>query len=169
MLAEVNGQEIRPEFSRRMFPVVVTDVDSALAWEPDPNQSYVIAEDAGLFPDRRLPGVLPVNYNIQNVKFTTIIAPNKQSRSSNMIEGSMTIIEPYGVTFLDTLCVAASYFYPGGANYTTLPYMLQLDFFGYDDNGDPISDSDTIGLRKRFPINCLLMIGVFERSGIQRS
>ena len=130
-----------------------TDVDSALAWNPGPT-SYVIAEDSGLYPDRRLPGVLPVNYNIQTVNFTTIIAPNKQTRSSNMIEGNMTILEPYGVTFVDTLCIAASTFSPQtqNNNFTSLPYMLQLDFFGYDDNGNSISDSDAMALRKRFPI-----------------
>lgn len=129
------------------------DVDSAMAWEPK-RSSYVVAEDGGRFPDRRIPGV-PFNYNIQSVNFTTTVAPSEQSRSSNMIEGDMTIVEPY-VTFLDTLALAAAEYSNanGGANiYTTFPYMLQLDFFGYDDKNNPIPTDGT--LRKRFPINLI--------------
>ena len=148
------------DFNRLM---TCTDVDQALAWEPGP-WSYVVAEDSGLYPDRRIPGILPVNYNIQDVNFETIIAPNKQSRSSNMISGSMTIIEPYGVTFIDSLIVA-SFDGTKYTNYTGQPYMLQLEFFGYDDNGDPIPKSELTTYRKRFPIR-LLEVGV-EVSGSQ--
>lgn len=133
--------------------MVVTDVEDALSWNPGYN-SYVVAEDAGRYPDRRVPGILPVNYNIQSVNFTTVISPTKQTRSSNMIEGSMTIMEPYGVTFVDSL-VAASFDGQNYNNYTTQPYLLQLDFHGYDDNGNPIPDSESIALRKRFPIKLL--------------
>jgi len=141
------------------------DVDSALAWQPSLN-SYVVAEDSGLYPTRRVPGILPVNYNIQDVEFTTVIAPNKQSRSSNMIDGKLTIIEPYGVTFIDSL-IAASYDGQKYNNYTSQPYMLQLEFFGYDDNGDPIPKNETEKFVKRFPIK---LLGVkVEVSGSQGS
>ena len=65
----------------------------------------------------------------------------------------MTILEPYGITFVDTL-VAASF---DGAsqsfrNWTQLPYMLELNFHGYDDQGNPIADSNMALYRKRFPI-----------------
>jgi len=152
-----------PDYNNLM---ALDDVGNALSWEPTVGSSFVIAEDSGLYPDRRLPGVLPVNYNIQSVNFTTLIAPSQETRSSNLIDGSMTIVEPYGVTFLDTLCVAASYFspkYDNNNNYTTQPYMLQLDFFGYDDEGKQIPVTDT-SLRKRFPIQ-LLTVGLEANSG----
>ena len=138
------------DFNRLM---AADDVDVALRWEPGP-KSYVVAEDSGLYPNRRIPGVLPVNYNIQEVNFETVIAPNKQSRSSNMINGDMTIIEPYGVTFIDTL-IAASFDGKKYTNYTSRPYMLQLEFFGYDDAGNPIPKSESSQFRKRFPIKLL--------------
>ena len=66
-----------------------TDIDSALAWEPGPN-SYVVAEDAGLYPNRRIPGVLPVNYNIQSIDIKTQVSPTQTSRSSNILDRKST-------------------------------------------------------------------------------
>jgi hypothetical protein len=139
------------------------DVTDALNWTPSSN-SWVIAEDSGLFPDRRYPGRSsdmkypgPLNYNIDSVEFETTIAANKQTRSSNLIEGAMTIVEPYGVTFLDSL-IDMSFDTSTGTykNYTQHPFMLQCDFTGYDDTGTPIPDNITI-YRKRFPIKLLSM------------
>lgn len=128
----------------------------AMAWKPS-KQSFVIAEDSGLYPDMRTSPVngtyFGLNYNIQDVTLTTLITPNKTTRSASMIDGTMTIVEPQGVTLFDNL-VAAS-FDPGNKkylNYLSRPYMLQLDFVGYDDNGDPVPASETAIYRKRFPI-----------------
>ena len=131
------------------------DIEYALNWSPGP-RSYVVAEDSGLYPDRRLPDSPGLNYNIQDVTFNSVITPTKTSRSSNVLDGSMTIIEPYGVTFIDQL-VAASYDGTRFNNYTQQPYMLQVDFRGYDDNGEPIPQSAMTTFRKRFPIKILSM------------
>jgi hypothetical protein len=114
------------------------------------NKSFVLAQDGGIFPSRRVPGN-PLNYNIQSVKFETAIGPGKKNRSSNMLDGSMTIIEPYGVTFIENL-IEASFDGEKYNNYTLRPYMLQLEFKGYDDNGEPISSTLTSQMRRRFPI-----------------
>lgn len=127
-----------------------TDVGSAVAY-PLGNKSYVVAEDSGLYPDRRLPTQLGLNYNIQTVDFLTVVGHNSTSKTSNMIDGSLTIVEPYGVTFIDSL-VQASFINTPGYNYLEQPYMLQLDFKGYDDAGNPIPDAATALYRKRFPI-----------------
>ena len=48
------------------------------------SKSYCVAEDSGRFNDRRVPSTainssrFGLNYNIQNVSFTTTIAPNKR-------------------------------------------------------------------------------------------
>ena len=148
------------DYNQLMNAVDVTD---AIAWNPSAN-SWVIAEDSGLYPNRRYPGRAtdrkysgPLNYNIESVEFETTIASNQQSRSSNMIDGAMTIVEPYGVTFLDSL-IDMSFDDNSGMyrNYTQQPFMLQCDFKGYDDNGDPVPDNFTI-YRKRFPIRMLSM------------
>jgi len=118
--------------------------------------SYVVAEDSGLYPQRRLPTQVGLNYNIQDVNIETVVGLNSKSKSSNMITGSMTIVEPYGVTFLDSL-VRASGMAGSYQNYTEQPFMLQIDFTGYDDAGDPIPSSETSIYRKRFPIRIIGM------------
>ena len=129
------------------------DVDSAMAWQPGPT-SYVVAEDSGLYPDRRLPASAGLNYNIQDVQLSTTFGLNKTTETSNLLSGSMTILEPYGVTFIDNL-VAASWDGQQYNNYTQHPFMLQLDFHGYDDQGNQLPDTQTSIYRKRFPITLL--------------
>jgi hypothetical protein len=126
------------------------DVGDALA-QPLRPTSYVIAEDSGIYPNRRLPSTLGLNYNIQDVSFDTIVGLNTISKSTNSALGSMTILEPYGVTLIDSLVQAGLQLTPG-SNYLMQPYMLQLDFKGYDNAGNPIPDSVTALYRKRFPI-----------------
>ena len=126
-----------------------TDVDKALSWEP--SNSYVIAEDGGLFVSRRHPATLGLNYNIQDVDFITVPSLNNIGRGTNLLSGNATILEPYGVSLIDTL-VAASWNGSSFTNYTDQPYMLQLDFHGYDDNGNQLADPS---LRKRFPIRII--------------
>jgi hypothetical protein len=132
------------------------DVQQAQNWSPTVGKSFVLAEDGGRYPDQRLPTTSGLNYNIQSVNFTTVISPNKQSQSTNLITGKMNIKEPYGVTLIDALVLQSfASKSPGGvsSNYLDQPYMLQLDFFGYDDAGNPIDKGiAALNLRKRFPI-----------------
>lgn len=124
------------------------DPDKASAWEFGP-RSYVVAEDSGLYPTRRIPGTLGLNYYIKDVELRSTIAPTLSSGSSNLLEGSCLIVEPQGVTFIDQL-VAASFDGTQFQNFTQQPYILQLEFKGYDNNGNPITLNNTY--RKRFPI-----------------
>jgi hypothetical protein len=73
------------------------------------------------------------------------------TQASNMISGEMTIIEPVGITFIEQL-IAASYNGTEFANYTQNPYILQLEFSGYDDAGNIIANSTSNLYKKRFPI-----------------
>lgn len=112
-------------------------------------RSYVIAEDSGLYPYRRLPTMNGLNYNIQNIDFESIIAPTSETKSAGTLTGSMTVVEPYGVTLLDSLVQMSV---NTGGSYTDRPYLLQIDFTGYDDSGNPLPSSQTNIYRKRFPI-----------------
>lgn len=141
------------------------DVTQALAWNPGP-KSYVIAEDGGRYPNRRHPATLGLNYHIQEVNFNTTIGPNKVSKSTSLVSGNMTIVEPYGVTLIDSL-VAASFDGQQFTNYNMHPYMLQLDFMGYDDKGDPMSNTAMALHRKRFPITLQTMKISVTGSGSQ--
>ena len=123
--------------------------------------SYVVAEDGGAYannaqyPDRRLPSTGGLNYNIEDIEFDTVIGPNTSSKNTNLISGTMTIVEPYGVTFMDSLIFASTTSNGTFRNYTAQPYMLQIDFVGYDDNGTPVPKSQTGIYRKRLPIRFL--------------
>lgn len=112
-------------------------------------KSYVIAEDSGLYPTRRLPTMNGLNYNIQDIEFETVIAPNEQTKSVNLLKGTMTIVEPYGVTFIDSLVAMGA---AKQINYTDHPYLLQIDFKGWDDAGNALPSSQTNIYRKRYPI-----------------
>ena len=137
------------------------DVDSAQAFKLS-DKSYVVAEDSGRYPDNRLPSQYGLNYQLQEVTLNTTIGLNKVSKHSNLLTGSLTILEPYGVTFIDTLADASwDPIQKQYINYTQQPYMLQLDFKGYDDNGVPVPDSEVALYRKRYPIVFLNMkVGV---------
>ena len=130
------------------------DVDKALTWFPAiGGGSYVLAEDSGIYPDRRVPNTFGINYNIEDVTFTSLIGHNKTSKSANLITGKMTVVEPLGCTFIDSMVQAGfDQKKQQFTNYTQQPYMLQLDFVGYDDYGQPLPAKDLALYRKRFPI-----------------
>lgn len=117
------------------------------------SKSYVIAEDSGLFPNQRLPTQNGLNYNIQSLEFDSVVGLNSKSKSSNMVSGHLMIVEPYGMTLLDTLVKQSRQSDGTYQSHTAQPYMIQVDFVGYDDNGDPAPASQTNIYRKRFPIN----------------
>lgn len=141
-----------------------TDVTGAMSWDPGPG-SYVIAEDSGLYPDRRMPFIpAMLNYQIQDVSFSTVLENTTSTQSSSFKTGKLTILEPYGVTFLENLAVASSQLSGPLNNWTLQPYLLQLDFHGYDDNGVQIPTGQSNLYRKRFPITITkVAVGVSTR------
>ena len=73
---------------------------------------------------------------------TTVVGLNSRTRNSNAVEINFTLIEPYGFTFINKLLkVAASV---GAKNWFQIPFMLQIDFLGNNDEGEvihPIPDT----------------------------
>ena len=130
------------------------DLTAVTSWNPG-QSSFVIAEDSGMYADRRQPGTLGLNYHIQEVEFMSL-APTSKTHSTSMLTGKFTILEPYGVTLLETL-IMASFDGTKFNNYADQPYMLQLDFHGYDDNGNSIPAGQSNLYRKRFPIKIQTM------------
>ena len=127
---------------------------SILQWKPTPGISYVIAEDGGQYPLQRLPTTSGLNYYIDSVNFDTVFVPGKTNLNTNLITGSLVVKEPYGVTLIDSIVMWSQQQknitgIPN--NYLDQPFMLQLDFFGYDDNGK-LLDSGPLNIKKRFPI-----------------
>ena len=128
------------------------DPDTALSYQLG-QDSYVVAEDAGLYPDRRLPSTFGLNFNIQSVKFSTSVAQGQSVRHSNAVVGEMVVVEPVGLSLIDSL-VAASINVNTKTidNWTQHPYLLELNFKGWDDAGNPIPSKLSNIYKKRFPI-----------------
>ena len=93
------------------------------------------------------------DFYFENLEFTTVIGMNARSKGTNVVDLNFSFIEPYGMTFLNRLLKAVDDI-PDirGTNYLQLPYMLQIDFFGYDQDGNIANLRD---LTKCIPIRLL--------------
>jgi hypothetical protein len=74
------------------------------------------------------------DFYFDSLKMKTVIGLNANSKGSNAIEISFTIIEPYGMTLLDRI-LDINTKELNAKNYLAMPYMLEVNFFGGDDKG----------------------------------
>jgi hypothetical protein len=80
-----------------------------------------------------LPGRL--EYFIDEFEIEALVAPNKRTGMTQAMPMSFKVHEPYSMgLFLQSLQAAA--LEAGFANYLKAPFMLELDFIGYDDDGN---------------------------------
>ena len=111
---------------------------------------YNIDEGASMF--KRAP-FFAEDFYFDNLNMTTVIGLNDRSRSTNAINLTFTIIEPYGVTLLNRILDLSADI--KSLNYIAQPYLLQIDFFGMNDAGE------IVGIipdqTKRIPIRILKM------------
>ena len=95
----------------------------------------VLMASAGRFPEGK--GRNPAwkeNFYIENLDLSTVIGLSAASQGSNAIGIKFNIIEPLGLTLIERLLKsseATSY-----ANYLEMAYAMQIDFIGYDDDGN---------------------------------
>lgn len=75
------------------------------------------------------------DFYFEDFKMNSVIGMTPMNRSTNVIDVSFTIIEPNGFSFINRLLDAATNL--GIKNYLEIPYMLQIDFYGSTDAGDP--------------------------------
>lgn len=73
---------------------------------------------------------------IDSMKMITVTSHNSQTRGSNAVDIEFTIIEPVGMTFIQSLIKLAVNI--GVKTWDNLPLVLQVDFFGQDNDGDYI-------------------------------
>jgi len=72
---------------------------------------------------------------IDNVNIDTYVAPNSRSRHSNAMSISFDVTEPYSMgQFFHNLKTAA--LVAGHLNYLQAPFLLGVEFIGYDDEGN---------------------------------
>lgn len=89
-----------------------------------------------------------LEYYIDNVDINSIISANPKTKQTNAVEIDFNVIEPYSMgLFLQTLQTAA--FRAGHKNYLEAPYLLTVDFKGYNVNGKYVNKPN---LKRIFPI-----------------
>ena len=76
------------------------------------------------------------DFYFEELKIKTIIGLNATSAASNAIEINFSIIEPYGMTLLDRI-LDINNNELDAKNYLEMPYLLEINFFGNDDGGNP--------------------------------
>ena len=86
-------------------------------------------------------------YFIDNVRTQAYVSPNPYSGISNVTRIEFEVIEPYSIgLFLETLELAASE--AGYNNYLDAPFVLGVEFVGYESNGSVSTDEKRVLLLK---------------------
>jgi hypothetical protein len=99
------------------------------------------------------------DFYFEDLNLTTIIGLNARSRETNAIDLTFTIFEPNGCTLIDRLITLTRTIAGAGTdNYLSMPYILQIDFLGYDEKGTPAARSGIIpGISKIIPLTLIEM------------
>lgn len=110
------------------------------------------------------------DFYFEDFKMQTVITPNMRNRNTNVIECSFTIIEPNGFTLINRMIAAANEvnanYVRGPGSYIHVPYVLQIDFFGYKETED--SKPEKIkDLTKIIPIKIINIETSVRQSGAE--
>jgi hypothetical protein len=114
--------------------------NNPLSYRKDPSIiENVVFSSAGRFDDKRAriqkKGISP-EYSINNLTMLSVIAPGLRNGVSNAITIKFEIHEPTGIGLLLQSLQSAA-INAGYVNYLkNCPYLLQLDFIGYEVDGD---------------------------------
>jgi len=89
-----------------------------------------------------------LEYFIDDVNINSLVGLNQATKQSNATNIEFKVTEPYSMgLFLQTIQVAAAQ--AGHKNYLEAPFVLSVEFKGWDDNGNLISKPN---LRRIFPM-----------------
>ena len=92
-----------------------------------------------------------LEFFIDDINIESLVSPNLKSRTTNANFFSFQLLEPYSMgLFMQTLQIAATA--SGYQNYIAAPFMLSVEFVGYDDDGDVLVTETGEYLRRDFPI-----------------
>lgn len=76
------------------------------------------------------------DFYFDDFKMNCVVTPTESSRNTNMIGAEFKIIEPYGMTLVERLMLEARDL--GIQNHLEAPYLLEIAFFAYDEQGTPV-------------------------------
>lgn len=103
--------------------------------------AYLIARSGGInnTTNNTTPGFEKLDYYIDDLVLKTATAAFNRSGSTNVTDITFKITEPYGFSFITNLNRAKNYFENSPSlprNATRLPFLLGIEFLGYDENGN---------------------------------
>lgn len=116
-----------------MAPMTPAMTKNPNMYQADNGLQYIIFSSAGRFDSQRVSTAYgKPEYFIDNVELSTINAPTKESGISGNTVITFDIIEPYSMgLFLQSIASAA--WRSGYNSYLECPFILRLDFVGFDD------------------------------------
>jgi hypothetical protein len=125
------------------------------------NYGSIILRSGGGFADNRVSTAYKTEYNpegkyefyIDNVNIDALISFNKMTKGSNSTTITFEVFEPYSMgLFLQVLQLAATE--RGHSNYSTAPFLLTMEFIGYDEDGTVISGASAVNdsLNRHIPL-----------------
>jgi len=101
------------------------------------------------------------DFYFDKMTLESVVGTNNKGRGSNVLTVDFTVVEPYGITLLDRLSLTADEL--GYNNPTEMIYLLQIDFFGYDDeNLNPTKIDKT---QRRIPIKIIRVEAGYNHNG----
>ena len=123
---------------------------------PEAARQYPIAVSGG-YPRKNASGNLERDFYIEDLRFNSAIGNRLASSATNNMDIEMSIIEPYSASFIGEIgTLAASV---NGVNITLAenPYLLEIDFAGYKDDGSMVPSilSTTTGGKKYIPVKII--------------
>ena len=92
------------------------------------------------------------DFYFDKLSMNTIVGCSARTRMTNAIEVNFTIIEPNGVTLLNRIILTSEKV--NAANYLQMPYLIQIDFYGYDDLGNIVA-SPIPNMTKFIPVKLI--------------
>ena len=110
----------------------------------------IIFSSGGRYDDKRVKvsaggsSVTSPEFYVNNFSMSAVLAPNSKTGNSNSIAFNWEIYEPYSMGLLLESMQAAA-IQSGYSNYMdNCPYLLRLDFQGYDETGQPMKGQEKL-------------------------
>ena len=92
---------------------------------------------------------------IRNVTMNSIPGLNEKRRLTSVTQISMEIVEPAGITLLERIRGAA--INNGYLDHLDAPFLLTIDFKGFDEQGRPASAKDSQNMKRLIPVKLVDM------------
>jgi hypothetical protein len=118
---------------------------------------------SGGFPRKSSSQIPQGDYYIDELRFTSIIGNQSAAAATHNIDLEMTIVEPYGAQLIGDLSILGDQLNKD-MTLAEIPYLLEIDFTGYKDDGTPVESILKDG-KKYIPVRLIQMDMKLESAG----